>query len=101
MYREALGGPAGTSPELEAFRDEFPNIFALFVGRPYTAEDPGRPPASILLFPEGGKLKFCVKPKFGGIVAFGTISDPSKGLIALDTAIANGHMEWKQSKKRG
>lgn len=101
LYREATGGAAGTSAEMAAFQQEFPNVYDLFCGRPFTADDPGRPPCTILLFPEGGKLKFCVKPKFGGLVAFGTISDPSKGLGGLDEAIAQGHLEWKQSKKRG
>jgi len=86
---------------MDAFRQEFPHVYDLFVGRPFTPEDPGRPPATILLFPEGGKLKFCVKPKFGGLVAFGTVQDPSKGMAGLDEAIAAGHLEWKQSKKRG
>jgi len=99
-YREALDGSTGMSADLEAFASEFPNVWSVFRGRPFTQEDPGRPPASILIFAEGGRLKFCVKPKHGGLVAFGTVQDPSQGLLGVDKAIADGHLEWKKSKVR-
>lgn len=100
LYRQALNGPTGLSADLEAFSCEFPHVWQVFQGRPYTADDPGRPPATILLFAEGGKLKFCIKPKQGGLVAFGTVSDASRGLYGVDKAIADGDLEWKKSKVR-
>lgn len=99
MYAQAAAGVTGMSPDLAAFRDEFPNLFKLFEGRPSTATAEGRPPATIILTCEGGRLKFVVKPKWGGMVAFGTVSDPSKGMQGLEEAVARGDLEWKKSKK--
>lgn len=101
MYRRASEGVTGMSPDLAAFRDEFPLIWSIFEGRPYTATDPGRPPATIILCAEGGRLKFVVKPKHGGMVAFGTILDPSKGLQGLEDALQRGDLEWKKSRRGG
>lgn len=100
LYKQALNGSTGLSADLEAFAAEFPHVWDIFRGRPYSAEDPGRPPATILVFAEGGKLKFCIKPKQGGLVAFGTVEDASRGLHGVDKAIADGHVEWKKSKVR-
>lgn len=98
-FRQASEGVTGMSPDLAAFRDEFPQIWRVFEGRPFTPTDPGRPPASIILTAEGGRLKFVIRPKYGGMVAFGTIADPSKGMRGLEEAISRGDLEWKKNKR--
>jgi len=99
-YRAALNGSTGLTADLEAFAAEFPHVWEIFRGIPPTGDDPGRPPATILIFAEGGRLKFCIKPKFGGLVAFGTVADASQGLLGVDQAIKDGDIEWKKSKVR-
>jgi len=100
LYRQATAGLTGMSADLEAFASEFPHVWDIFRGSPVTPDNPGRPPATILIFAEGGRLKFCIKPKWGGHVAFGTVQDASQGLLGVDTAIRDGHLEWKASKAR-
>jgi len=100
LYRQATSGLTGMSPDLEAFASEFPNVWAIFVGTPPAPDNPGRPPATVLIFAEGGRLKFCIKPKWGGHVAFGTVADASQGLLGVDNAIRDGQLEWKASKVR-
>lgn len=80
------------------FIERYPELALLFGGR-INAEN-GRieiPAATLVLFFEGGRLKFCVKPRSGGRVAFGTVTDASEGLVGVEEAIRVGHFEWKVS----
>lgn len=91
------GSGGDCSPEFAA---EFPNLATVFSGV-YEA-DTGNckvPRASIILFWEGGKLKFCISPKVGSQVAFGTVEDETTGLAGVEAAVALGHFEWKKGKR--
>jgi hypothetical protein len=57
------------------------------------------PPASVILFAELGKLKFCIHPKRGTKVAFGTLSHPERGFQCLNDEIEAGNFEWKNGKR--
>jgi hypothetical protein len=78
------------------FAAEFPEINNVFRG---VRADDGLSwqvwPATLNLFPGDGKLKFCISPKAGSKIAFGTVDDPTKGLGGVEAAIAAGHYEWK------
>jgi hypothetical protein len=84
----------------EEFEQEFPMVSNVFAGE-YDAD--GKtcivPSASIVLFAEAGKLKFCITPRVGNRVAFGTCDDPVKGLASVEQALARGNYEWKSKGK--
>jgi hypothetical protein len=80
----------------DQFAERFPMISQVFAG---IYSDDGKvcqvPPASIVIFAEAGKLKFCLTPKHGNRVAFGTVEDPLAGLSGVEAALAGGSYEWK------
>lgn len=80
--------------------DEFP-AFAAVLGGVYSLDGQTCevPPASIILFAELGKVKFCIHPKRGSKVAFGTLSNPGAGFAALNDEIEAGNFEWKNGKR--
>lgn len=92
------GGEQRLSPEISAFHDEFPELCDAMLG----AKDPdGKqaiPPVTLMLFVEGDKVKFCLSPKYGDKIAFGTLVGAEKGLSGVEQAIKAGQFEWK---KRG
>lgn len=57
-------------------------------------------PCTVSLFADCGKLKFCLSPKEGLKVAFGTIERAGEGLDGLEQALQAGHYEWKTSRRR-
>lgn len=83
------------------FRGEYPALADVFGGCDQDAAV-GKtiPCATINLFWEGGRLKFCIIPKGYNQVAFGTVGDPSKGFAAIEAAIQAGHFEWKRKMSR-
>jgi hypothetical protein len=85
----------------EFFRAEYPALAVVFGGKPGDGNGgPGVSPATINLWFEGGEMHFCIMPRFGNRVAFGVLADCSKGLSALEEAIAEGRFGWKISKSR-
>lgn len=86
----------------EEFQKEFPNLYSLLTGidgdgagQASGAKDKGFPPATLMLFVEGGAMKWCASPKSGPRVAFGTIPEPLKGFWSIEDELAAGHFEWK------
>lgn len=99
-YEQSFSQAAGErvdAPTVDpSFSGAFPELARLFSGR--LNSENGRceiPPATITLFFEGGRFKFCVHPRTGGKVAFGTVSEPLEGLVGIEKALAAGHFEWK------
>jgi len=86
------------SPVLgETFREKFPEVSAVFSGSIKEGTTFWAvPPASITLFVEGGRLKFVINPAGFGQVMFGTILDALTGLEGVDSALRQGHCEWKR-----
>jgi len=92
------GQVAPLSPE---FVQDYPTIAEVLMGSPAVSEGTqGTPPASIILFAEGGVLKFVISPKIGNRVAFGSIGDPVKGFTALESELQAGRYEWKIARSR-
>lgn len=78
---------------------ELPNLIDAFTG---VLDADGRwkhGPATIMLFCEGGKLKFCLSPKFSQSVAFGVVPDPDKPFHSIEQELALGHFEWKNRSR--
>lgn len=100
-YADAPLQIAGGSIVPEGFRDEYPTLAEVLGGVASSPADPQFvPQATITLFAEMGKLKFVIKPKSGDRVAFGTLSEPEKGLADVEKEISAGRFEWKRSSGR-
>lgn len=100
-YRAAIGDSVGGSVVPPEFREEFPALGTVFSG--IVSED-GKTysvyAATLNLWFEAGVLKFCIMPRFGSRIAFGTVGEPEKGFAGLEAALQAGHFEWKQGKGR-
>lgn len=79
--------------------EEFPAIAWALAGRPKDHEAGEACPATIMLFFDGGKLKYCLSPKIGMGVAFGTVDDPSSPMASIEASIREGKYEWKNRKR--
>jgi|SRR5689334_15928805 len=104
-YKERFDATAGETYNRSAveptFREEYPQLADVFSGVPATnGVDKDIPCATINLFWEGGRLKFCIIPRGSNKIAFGTISEPEKGFAGLEAALTNGTFEWKRRTTR-
>jgi hypothetical protein len=104
VYQSSLKGAANASvlrrEVPEEFASEYPAVAEVLNGV-FVKDDQTQsvPPATIMLFAEEGRLKFCISPKTGPRVAFGCITDPSKGFSGLENEIALGRFEWKLGRR--
>jgi len=94
-YSSHAASLSETPASLQAISDEFPSLVEALVG--IRGEDKlwELPPCTIMIFLEGDRVKFCLNPKSGPRVAFGTVDDLSKGLSALEKSLSEGNYEWK------
>lgn len=100
-YSVAIHESHDKATTTEEFRQEYPTLASVFEGVQGDGNGtPGVSAATISLFWEGGILKFCINPKIGNRVAFGSVRDPVKGLAALEAALCQGQFEWKISRKK-
>jgi hypothetical protein len=86
----------------DAFKNEFPNLWAVLTGidgdgasLATGAPAAASPPSTVMVFVEGGRLKWCASPKSGPRVAFGTIPEPMQGFWSIEAELKAGHFEWK------
>lgn len=77
-----------------------PCITAVLLGVRGTAEVAAVPPATIMLFVDGGALKVCISPKGGEFVAFVTLASDEDFLHSLDDAIENDKLNWRPRKHK-
>lgn len=94
-YRAHVASQTEDGVQVAALREEFPAITEALKGVP--SDVPGETvwPCTLMLFLEGDTLKFCLNPKSGNRVAFGSVPDAAKGLHGVESAIVNGNFEWK------
>ena len=78
---------------------EYPAIAWALAGRPKDHEAGQESPATLMIFFDSGKLKYCLSPKIGLGVAFGTIDDSSKVMASIERSITEGKYEWKNRKR--
>lgn len=94
-------GRNGSDALSSEFREAYPTLAAVLCGeREGEGAGSEAPRATLNLFEEGGKLKFCILPKEGNQIAFGTIPDPVKGFDAIEVELAAGRFEWKKASRR-
>lgn len=88
----------GSIDPLAEQREAFPNLADAFQG--LKGED-GKwiiGPATLLIFPEGENLKFCLSPKGVAWIVFGIVGDPYHVFESVDHALATGRCERKVRK---
>lgn len=99
-YRLHVAARTEDGPQVCALRDEFPHLVEAMKGVMNAEGAYEVWPCTVFLFLEGDTLKFCLNPKSGSRVAFGSVSDASKGLHGVDEAIRDGNFEWKARGRR-
>lgn len=83
------------------FAESYPTLSAVLCGETEGEGVGSRAPkATVNIFEEGGKLKFCICPKEGAEIAFGCFADPVKGFEDLELQLAAQRFEWKRGTKR-
>lgn len=100
-WRDSLNGHSTGGALPFEFRESFPTVSSVLEGKPETSHGQvAIPPATISIFADGGKVKFCISPKKGPSVAFGCLGDPSKGLDDLEIQLAQNRFEWRKGSRR-
>lgn len=89
------------APALVGLQTEFPTLADALLGAAGTDGGPAVPPCTLMLFVEADKVKFCLNPKYGDRIAFGTLTDPEKGLSGVEWELSEGRFEWKKRGKKG
>lgn len=88
------------SQDFAGLVEEYPAVAWALAGRPPGHAEGAEYPATLMVFFDGGKLKYCLSPKIGQSVAFGTIEDPTQPMASIEASIREGKYEWK-TRKRG
>lgn len=85
--------------DFSALAQEYPAIAWALAGRPNGHPEGAESPATIMLFFDSGRLKYCLSPKVGLGVAFGCIDDPTQPMASLEASLREGKYEWKNRKR--
>lgn len=99
-YSTSVNKSAEDDPLILALREDYPELTNALCGTKNVEGQCVMPPCTLMLFLNEGRLGWCLSPKTGSKVAFGTVSDPSKGLACVESEIAKGNFEWKQSPRK-
>jgi len=81
---------------VEEFREEFPNLADLLLGCDVDGAKAALPPFKLTLFVREGRLRFSCSSGDYPLWGVGECRDPSKGLSAVEDALAAGEVAWKQ-----
>lgn len=92
-------GASSDNVDFVALSEEWPAIAWMLSGRPKDHPEGQESPATLMVFFDSGRLKFCIAPKVGLGVAFGTIKDPSNPLGSIEAALRAGDYEWKNTNR--
>lgn len=82
------------------FRESYPAISEVLGGSPAGEGMDAMYPHTVMIFAEGGRLKFCLNCSQSPAVGFGTIQDASKPLEGIERAIAEDSIDWRVRKQR-
>jgi hypothetical protein len=94
-YSQFVASQTADGPMTASLREEYPSLVEAFTGIRDDAGNWEVWPCTVMMFLEGDVLKFCLNPKSGNRVAFGSVSDASKGFSGIDQALRDGNFEWK------
>jgi len=82
------------------FRESYPALSEALSGAPAGDGMDAMFPHTVMIFLEGGRLKWCLNASQANAVGFGTVEDPSKPLESIDRAIAEDRIDWRVRKQR-
>lgn len=82
------------------FRESYPAIAEVLSGAPAGEGMDAMYPHTVMIFVEGGRIKFCLNCSQSQAVGFGTIEDGSKPLEGIERAIAEDRIDWRARKQR-
>jgi len=99
-YATSSSSNGEDTPFVTELRGEYPELIQAMRGTKNVDGQCVLPPCTLMIFLEGDRMGFCLSPKNGTRVAFGTVSDPAKGLQSVEAEIAAGHFEWKNKRGR-
>jgi len=77
------------------FAESYPALAEVLAGAPAGDGMDAMYPHTVMIFVEGGRLKFCLNCSQSLAVGFGTIEDGSKPLEGIDKAIAEDRIDWR------
>lgn len=83
------------SEDFQSLAEEYPAIAAFLAGRPAGHPDGAECKGTLQIFLDGGRLKFCLSPKIGRDVAFGTVPAPNTPMASIEAQIVKQAFEWK------
>lgn len=99
-YSTSTAAGGDDTPFLAALREEYPELAQALRGTKNVEGGCVLPPCTLMLFLDGDRVGFCLSPKAGTRVAFGSLPDASKGLAGVEAELAAGHFEWKNKRGR-
>ncbi len=99
-YSVSATASSEDDPAVVAMREEFPELTKAMLGTKTVEGTCLMPPCTLMVFLNDGRLGWCLSPKTGSKVCFGTVPDPSKGMSCIEAEIVKGNFEWKNSPKR-
>jgi hypothetical protein len=95
--------PGGRDRVLEDLRHAYPLVAGCLGGITGPTPADSLPCSTIMVFLDGGKVKFCLSPSEGPQIAFGCVGDPVLLWESIEDALRAGDVEWKarSGKRRG
>jgi hypothetical protein len=100
-YRGTASPAVGHDQAVRCLRDRFPLIGQILAGISGASVADSVPPATIMVFLEGGRVKFAVAPKWGNAVAFGTCPEDCQDVgEGIERVLKAGGLEWRPRRGR-
>lgn len=88
------------SKDIDLLAATHPILASILAGREKGHPAGAMPTTSVLIFLDGGRIKFCLHPVESQKVAFGCITDPSDLLTSFEAEVTAGNYEWRKSRSR-
>jgi len=82
------------------FRESYPVLSEALGGSPAAEGMTEMYPHTLMIFVEGGRLKYCLSCSQAQAVGFGCIQDPAKALESIEQDLEQDKIDWRQRKDR-
>lgn len=99
-FRAAAIGSEGNAVAVAALATRHPTLALAIQGTVGADASSTVPAITVMIFAEAGRLKFCLRPKWGSAVAFGTLPGISGVEEELEHALVHGELEWRSTRGR-
>lgn len=98
-FTKSIGGKSGKNECPPEISSKFPQISQALEG---VYDDAGKciiSKATLMVFLDSGRVKFCISPQSIPRCLFGCVPEGSEIISGIESELAAGHFEWKS--KRG